>query len=188
MPDAFRLGDFTFIVPGTRAALDRRNMRPQRPLLGADPPVWLDGLVREAVEQGPAELLWDGDFRGHGEPAYSVFDVIVEGSHLLDVCLLQNAEGESTLTVRPANSSGRWHVLYKTSWFRTATQPAGSETLAPELCSPMAGPTDRTEMRMAIGFEYPIECTSRNDVSWVAVAIQEDGVAESVYLIDEELS
>ncbi|RIK68529.1 MAG: hypothetical protein DCC65_02740 [Planctomycetota bacterium] len=50
-----------------------------------------------------------------------------------------------------------------------------------------AGPGGRTGMRLAIGFEYPIECTSPNDISWVTVALMEDGASEVSCIVDEEL-
>jgi hypothetical protein len=52
----------------------------------------------------------------------------------------------------------------------------------------MASPTGKTGFLVAIGFEYPIECTSTNDVSWVAVALQEDGESEGIICVDEETS
>lgn len=188
MPDGFRLGDFTFLAPGELAPIDRSDMRPRRPVLGAAPPDWLSGLVREAANDGPAGFLWNGDFCGHGEPAYSVFDIRIENHELLEICLIQDAQIGSLLTARPKNSERPWNILHHGEWFRSGTaKPTAPVSKRADEFMAQPGPGGNRAMRLAIGFEYPIECTSPNDISWVTVALMEEDASEIVCIVDEEL-
>jgi len=175
MVAGFRLGDFEFPTGDGPFPMSRREMRPDRPILGALPPPWLAGCVRESKQAGPAAELWTGDWRGHGEPAYTVFDVMLSGSEWLEIAAEEGDSGIGILMARPAGSSSDWTVLYDLSWFNGSQRPAGPQRIPAERGVASPGPTGSTRLKAALGFEYPIDCTSVDEVSWIAVAFQEDG-------------
>lgn len=172
MPKGFRLGNFQFFDPSEAAPLDRRRLRPDEPLRGAPPPDWLAGLVFEAANTGPATLLWRGDWRGHGEPAYSVFGVGGSSCDTVQLAALQHDALGDTVLVRESDGAP-WSILHATNWFPLAAIPAGGQSLPPTAANPITGPDGGTQMRLAIGFEYPIDCSSQNEVGWVAIAALE---------------
>lgn len=187
----FRMGDHEFIEPGGSAPIDRMFATNKRPIRGAIPPHWLHGIAFEAVPTGPARQLVDGAFCGHGEPTFGVFDIVMTGVPELELALSEEA-GSRRILARPAGGR-EWVILHDSRWFApsggqnappTAPSAAAGSDIAP--CKNHAGKVSR--FRISVGYEYPVECQSENDVSWVTFAMEclDDDSSGPFY--DEELA
>lgn len=184
MPSGFQLGDFTFYSPTENAPLDRRGLRPARPLQGATPPSWVRDFVQESAEDGPAEFMWSGGFCGHGEPAYSVFDVVIDGDTWLECATVGEPGSLERLLARPAGSTGAWRVIFDRQRVVECASPSTGIRTVP--AGEVAAPNATRRVRLAIGFEYPIDCDSAEQVSWFAVAAL-PAKGDPIVLADEEL-
>lgn len=177
----FKMGDHEFIEPGQLAPLDRVDQQPRAPIQGAVPPDHLADVLQEADPNGPARLLLDGRFCGHGEPTYGVFDVAGSQTGLE----LWWGEAESTARVMAREPGAEWFELFDSS-----RHPQGSPTErqadlgSPE---PMASPQGATKFQISVGFEYPVECTSQDDVSWIAIIVEAIGEDFCEMIFDWEL-
>lgn len=175
MPSGFRMGEHQFYAPGEPAPLDRGDAVNKRPIRGAIPPVWLKRIADEADPSGPGRFLADGEFCGHGEPTFGVFDVVLDGQSELELAFLES-ESRMRVLARPARACGTWTLLHDSNWFEYS---GGQPNLPSGRCvgdHPAAAPFQTTSgetarFKVAVGFEYPCECTSESDVSWIAVAV-----------------
>lgn len=200
MPDGFKLGDHQFLEPGAAAPISRIFQKSRRPIRGAAPPRYLTGCVREvnpAAAIGAAVCLVQGEFCGHGEPTYSVFDVVIDGKDVLEFCLREERRPKGPalvqVLVRPAGPNGNWTVIHHGGWFAYhvpgATLPLSATEVPASEGTPAVGRDGRnTRFRVAIGFEYPADCGSADEVSWVAVAVRDAGGPTGEVVLDEELA
>ena len=81
-------------VGRTRANCCRRSISNIQELQIITPPDYLEGKVNLSSKSSPTNLLQDGQWRGHGEPKYSVFDVPV-GSENTFSLQLPESDGEA---------------------------------------------------------------------------------------------
>jgi hypothetical protein len=174
-------------------------------ILGAPPPTFLDGLVRESTkDSASAKELLTGAFCGHGEPTITVFDLIIDGTEELhidgifaDTLSQEDTDGDedddegaagavSLLAVR--KPGGTWHVIFRRDW------AAGQETLvgvqAETLTAAEAAKLSGQPLvgRLSIGFEYPCDADSRDAVTWMTIDILEKGKRETASVLDVELA
>lgn len=191
MPKGFVLGDHQFQDPSEPGDLDRLD-EPKRQILGAAPPTYLEGIAREATADSPAaQALFEGEFCGHGEPTMTVFDIVIDGSETLEIGLVPSADQEETgsnpdvLAVR--KPGGEWIALFRGEWelaqqglegvARTPLTPEELEGMHPEIATG----------RVSIGFEYPCDATSRDEVSWLTIDLLMEGEEDPVCLVNAEL-
>lgn len=114
------MGDHVFLSPEVDGSLDRLLQERTGPLSGAIPPDYLKNKVRTPDPNGPASLLWDGSFCGHGEPTYGVFDLAVDGAELFEIRM--TGYDEEGMIISPpyieARIAGRpgaeWFPIYDT--------------------------------------------------------------------------
>lgn len=166
----FRLGDHEFYDPREAAPLDRLSQTSRKPIAGAAPPLFLTPFAVPAQADGPAALLLGGEFCGHGEPTFTVFDLAVDGQREVNLALPFDDVDEPTALVRGAGQHGPWRKLF------------ALHELFPDCCShdgtgrPPQPITDDagspSVLRVAIGCEYPCDATSVDLISWVALAVE----------------
>lgn len=199
--DAFKLGDHEFnysYSPETDDPLSGMLQENRRPIRGAPPPNHLVGVAVESRGDGPSAALMNGDFCGHGEPTFTVFDIEIDGSREVEIAVEadddvmldeEDEEGEEAelpirrLLARSPRSDGLWTVIHDETWV-SGSYPSFPSQVVKESDSEIEPVlTDDGEpelMRLSIGREYPAETESVGDVSWVAV------VAKPVHGEDEE--
>lgn len=186
----FTLGNHTFLHPSVNGPMSRHTA-PKRQILGAPPPAYLEGLVREATKQSPAakELL-RGKFCGHSEPTMTVFDVVIDGTDMLEVSGIPDAEDEerNVQLLACRVPGGRWVPLFRNTWeelqqtLEGVTPEPVSESEAEQLeVAMMVG-------RVSIGFEYPCDATSRDTVTWLTVDVLFDGQKKPQCVVDAEMA
>ena len=166
----FTLGDFTFVHPSVNAPLSRFR-DPKRRIRGAMPPTYLQPYLRDAVLPGPADALSDAGFCGHREPTFAIFDVVLNGKSEMEFGV-QDADGpDRGVCVRPAGGDeSDWVLLIRDSLAFTDLAQATARPTKP--VTRFSHPEqDVTEVAVALGFEYPPDCGSENEPTWVAVAI-----------------
>jgi hypothetical protein len=145
------------------------------------PPDYLEGKVLAASGTGPAALLQDGQWRGHGEPEYSIFDVQYEGedSFFLQLPDFDDDVDMEELTapvVTALSNTGVTFPIYDprrhpASLFYPEDGATEYKAAAPQpiLHCPNC---DRVKFKIAVGFEIPGDSISPNDTSWFALAVQ----------------
>jgi len=135
----------------------------------AGPPYYLRGRSVEPRPDGPARLLVDGKWCGHGEEMFWVYDVRASDCREFSIRLpessgppLVTATCLATKEVFPIYDS-RNHL---------ASVFAGSK-VEPQLRQPDECPEcGATVFRAAVGFEVPADAQSPNDTSWFALALE----------------
>ena len=197
MSPPFTLGDHAFDDSGKAAPLSRLNRKNRRPIQNAAPPPFLSGFTRQPPTSPAAAVLVQGTFCGHGEPTYTVFDVVIGMHERLDVVTFfdEDAEEEddaedgrsaAAVLVRPTGETGPWLVIYSEMW-----RDEGGDLYPPD--SPEWKTFDEEEerdvmetaepSRVAIGFEYPSDADSINEFSWIAIDAWPDGHKGEPYVL-----
>jgi len=140
----------------------------------ATPPDYLEGKVIPAAMTDPASLLQDGQWCGHGEPIYNIFDVRLAND---DLFTLQLPESDDDAQVPPMvmvkSDSGVTFAIYDSRKHPASTyHPDNSSgSAAPRLQSLFHCPNcDKQRFKIAVGFEVPSDSQSANDTSWFALA------------------
>jgi hypothetical protein len=208
---AFRLGDHQFITPEENAPISRLDQEDRKPIRGAAAPSHLAGVAVEARGDGPSAALMNGEWAGHGEPTFTVFDVEIDGSRELELAVETDEEIDEEemdeddegpmirrVLARRAGSGGPWTVLHDVTWGLDEQVgrsfpwcPEGLETDDDDEIQPVTTEDGEPEtFKVSIGLEYPPDAQSVGDVSWVAVvAVGAAGEEEEVFcLMSEEMA
>ncbi len=180
----FRLGNHEFLEPGgPPAPLSRLTQQPRFPIADAPPPKFAAPFCAPADPNGPAALLASGEFCGHGEPTFTVFDLALDGQRQLELAVPYEQDAAPTLQARPAGSRAPWRTLLNLAeifdYCRGQQCSAAPQSIADEEGHILP-------VRAAIGFEYPCEATSAEDVSWIAVAVEYGDEREKMIMFSEE--
>lgn len=207
----FRLGNHEFISPDEDAPASRLDEDDRRPIAGAQPPTHLGGCVREADGSGPSAFLSDGEWCGHGEPTFTVFDVVLDGTDELEVAVEtfdsmdEEDEGDEgppvrRVLVRPSGSHGEWTVIHDATWGLDDDlnrvfpwTPDDRVTDDDPDIQPVLTEDDQPEkFRVSIGLEYPPDAQSAGDISWVTIiasGLAADDDEDDVFcLVSEEMA
>jgi hypothetical protein len=194
MPDAgFTLGDHTFLHPSQTGPMSRFSDK-KRQIRGAACPAFLDAVAREAgKDSAAAKELFKGKFCGHGEPTMTIFDVVIDGSHDLEVTGFadeQTEEGANLLIflARAAGSKGDWRVLFRREWEENQAMLDGVEAEYLPHAEVAEMEPDIATVRVSIGFEYPCDAQSRDDASWMTIDILDSQSDEPACVVNAELA
>jgi hypothetical protein len=139
------------------------------------PPGYLAPYVRARKEKGPAALLQDGAFCGHGEPRFGIWDIELSGAAVLLVELPQPGEDDGAWPVVRVASTLRPNdfVLAYDSRSVASTEEEGAESQ--RAATPTQSLTCTCGARtfaVSVGFEIPGDSTSPEDTSWFALAVE----------------
>jgi hypothetical protein len=154
-------------------------------------PDYLAGKLVAFDPNGPAQLLVDGQWCGHGEPVFRIFDVrdrllsqfciycpgAQSGDDLFPnaVKLASPDRGDEFLVYDP-----RRHPANLFAWDKYASiEPRFAEPLVCEQCHGKL-------FRVAVGFEIPSDSESPNDTSWFALAAVCVGCGAEGIVFDDE--
>lgn len=200
----FRIGDHEFLELGVPAPLSRTSKRNRKPIANAEPPPFLAGCVREPATTDAAKVLVHGTFCGHGEPTYTVFDIVIDGQERLDVVtfFVDDDEDEETdaeaedmddedsnaaiVLARPVGTDGPWLVIFSHEWMdEYGNLQAPDEPHWHEFDDDEKEEVAETAQAstLAIGFEYPPDADSLNGFSWLAIDAWPDDNEDDPYVI-----
>jgi hypothetical protein len=188
----FTLGDHTFADP-SKALPIARGGKP-RQIRGAVPPTAFEGLLREAGPTSPAAAeLRNGKFCGHGETTMTIFDVVINGQDVLEFSAItdeacEQGRGNAPVVVVRVPGEEHWTVVFRSAWEEGQQGLLGCErgALTAEESAAVRQPPGVG--RVSIGFEYPGDARSRDDVSWLTLDFLPEGEAQPMCLIDAELA
>lgn len=187
----FVLGNHEFLDPSENAPISRMRS-PKKLILGAPPPTYLDGVARETTPASPAaQALLMGRFCGHGEPTMTIFDIVIDGAEILEVGAIADPNdlaGNRNLPMLAARKpGGQWRVLFRREWEEAQATLEGTQ--ATPLSGAEAGSIGSYgNGRVAIGFEYPADATSRDVVSWIAIDVLFEGECSPGCVVNAELA
>jgi hypothetical protein len=139
------------------------------------PPDYLEGKVAPPAKAGPASLLQDGQWCGHGEPTYNVFDICAGKENIFSVRLPvpDDEELNSPLVVARSDSGITFPVYdshkHPASIYYAEDEPDEASRLQPAFRCPNCS---QERFHVSVGFEIPSDSTDPNDTSWFALAIQ----------------
>jgi hypothetical protein len=133
------------------------------------PPDYLLGNCGTTSPTGPAKLLKNGDWCGHGEKTFWVYDIFTR-KHDLFTVRLPEPDGVPVVEVSPKTGGssiaiydGRRHPA--NVFFGSERQPVLNSN---EEC-PKCG---SSVFRVSVGFEVPADAQSNNDTSWFVLALE----------------
>ncbi len=175
----FTLGTHTFITPDITAPLSRLG-KPKGPISGAVPPRFIAGVSRESTTSSSAAELKKGIFCGHGEPTYTVFDIVIDGRDRLETLAIYSKENEGQavdperLLVRAEGTKGPWLVLLDSAW----TGEFGDLVLPERPVLVDHDPQGHFVASFSVGFEYPPDAQHVDDVSWYTADCVMDDMGE----------
>lgn len=192
MPDGFTLGDHTFIDPSENAPLDRVE-QPKRQIKGAPPPTILDGLARESADDSSAAVaLRLGKFCGHGEPTMTLFDVVIDGSDVVEFQAIADEhveqEGYNFVALVVRAPGGTWHAIFRREWEHRQETLVGVERTPVTDEEAAALDPDVGKGRVSIGFEYPVDADDKDCVSWMTIDVLPEGEDEPICVVDTEIA
>jgi hypothetical protein len=157
----------------------------------APPPDYLADKLVAPDANGPARLLADGAWCGHGEPRFHIYDV--QDGAIREFVVLRPAVGDGGEMTPPAVKlmnadetrsflvyDPRKHPANLFAWEQySKLEPRFEKPLCCEQCR------GRT-FRLAVGFEMPSDSSSPNDTSWFALAGNCTGCGAEGIIFDDE--
>ncbi len=155
-------------------------------------PSYLAGAIAVPDLEGPAALLRDGAWCGHGEPRYRVWDVPSPGNTGWRIATPippdddpdedDDAEqvGASVVEITAGRTARALYDARRHPANGLFGTDLAAETLAVE-CD-----CGGTQFDVAIGFEVPVDATSVDDTSWVAIAARCRRCAEDALIYEDE--
>ena len=135
------------------------------------PPDYLAGKTKSG-RKGPALLLRNGKWCGHGEPRFGVFELNWGGEALFQIRLPKDGGEISIPGVEVcAAESKRTFLAYDPRQHPASafSQEKEALSLGPFLRCPHCR---EASFSAAVGFEIPSDSQSENDTSWFALAVE----------------
>lgn len=189
-PAGFVFGDHQFFGPSQNGPISRLTA-PKKQIHTAPPPTYLDGYAVESTKKSKsATMLLKGKFCGHGEPTMTVFDIVIDGETELEISALSAPENPDAnvplLAVR--KPGGKWFALFRREWEERSMMLEGVKQKA--VSRKEAAVLDEETLRgeVSIGFEYPCDAGSRDDVSWVTIDVFSAGKKKPWCAVNAELA
>jgi len=148
----------------------------------AIPPVYLREFVAKSAEKGPAGLLSDGRWCGHGEPLWNVFSIVgYKNLTFLIRLAKQNLSRAPHIFIIPraeiahVDAPNKWLTVYDAR-FHPAS-PFAYNRVSHKYVVEMddlfvCSQCKNSKFHVALGFEIPKNCETPNDLSWFALAVE----------------
>ncbi|MBX3362578.1 MAG: hypothetical protein KF912_05440 [Phycisphaeraceae bacterium] len=196
MQAPFTLGDHTFLDPGQTGSLSRFKTKYRAPIANAPPPGFLAGYTRSPAASDASRILITGEFCGHGEPTFTVFDIVINGKDHLDIATYfsedENEEEDDEpreagiIIARARAAKGPWLVVFSEEWRDEHGDMHVPQT--PELKT--FDPEEESQVMevaqpgfLSIGFEYPCDAGAIDEISWIAVDACPEGDEDGPYFL-----
>jgi hypothetical protein len=148
------------------------------------PPDYLKGHVREPAPNGPADLLSDGSWCGHGEPEFAIYDVHDAGESALGVVL--PSAYPALCAVSAFREGHQPFFIYDPRRHPASVYAGGSEEHPYVPAAPCQCPCGSRTFKVAVGFEIPGDSETPEDTSWFALAVQCTRCGKQEDLFDDE--
>jgi hypothetical protein len=151
------------------------------------PPGYLMGCTVAPEPHGPARYLRDGQWCGHSELLFAVFDVRATVPGPLTVYLPSDRRYPSLSAVAVAPSSGERFLVYD-----PRQHPASVYADQSKEFPYVPGPAHRCEVcgsegfAVSLGLEIPGDATEPEDTSWFALAVECQRCGMGGIIFDDE--
>ena len=137
------------------------------------PPTYLSGYAIPTGGGGPANLLTDGAWCGHGEPLFGIYDVRTPSSSVFSVCLPSSPRFPELAAVTATSPAKETFFLYDPRKHPASVYADDSRKFPHTPAAPFACPSCRGEaFTVAVGFEVPGDSEEPDDTSWFALAVE----------------
>lgn len=187
----FQLGDHRFLHPSANGPLSRLEA-PKRQIIGAPPPAILDGIARESTKKSAAaKELSKGTCCGHGEPTMTIFDIVIDGAEDIEISWIPDQgieEGLNPLVFVARTPGGAWVTLFRRQWEEAAATLEGITRKPLSTSEIKKIDDDSAKARVAVGFEYPCDATSRDTVTWMTIDVLLAGDRKPRTVVSAELA
>lgn len=147
------------------------------------PPDYLLEKCGTTDPSSPSQLLVGGEWCGHGEQTFWVYDIFTRNKDLFSV-RLPTPDGVPVVEVVP-RSGGEPLVIYDARchpanvYFGSDQQPVFQPNVTCPKC--------RSEtFQVSVGFEVPPDAVSANDTSWFTLALQCEGCRNRYVAYEDE--
>jgi hypothetical protein len=137
------------------------------------PPTYLSGVALATSGTGPASLLTDGTWCGHGEPLFGVYDIRTTDNQLFSVCLPSCPTFPELAAVTAVSPSKEKFLLYDPRKHPSSLYADQRREFPYTPAPPFTCPSCRGEsFAVAVGFEVPGDSEETDDISWFALAVE----------------
>jgi hypothetical protein len=137
------------------------------------PPTYLSSVAIPSGEGGPAGLLADGAWCGHGEPLFGVFDIQTSEGGIFSVRLPSSPTFPELAAVSATSSSQETFFLYDPRKHPASPYADEGRVFPYTPAPPFTCPLCRGEsFALAVGFEVPGDSEEPDDVSWCTIAAE----------------
>jgi hypothetical protein len=135
------------------------------------PPDYLRGKVKKPKADGPAALLADGAWCGHGEKTFRIFDIALGKVRTFSFRLpAASVNAPAQVIVTPIERQQTFAIYDSrrhpaSVYVDSKAEPAmGTSFVCPRCGAGM--------FRLSVGFEIPMDSETESDTSWFALAVQ----------------
>jgi len=136
-------------------------------------PTYLTAVAVPASGDGPASLLADGAWCGHGEPLYGVYEIRTTDNALFSVRLPSSREFPELAAVIATSPSKETFFLYDPRKHPASLYANSHDDFPHKPAAPFACPSCLDEsFALAVGFEVPSDSEDPDDISWFALAVE----------------
>jgi len=156
-----------------------------------NPPDYLEGKVVPPKNGGPAKLLQHGQWCGHGEPRFNIFDIQSGDENTFTLQLSESDdEALNAPIVMVKADSGIEFAIYDSrkhpaSIYNPMYNPpsSGEPKFQPNFQCPNCG---GQKFMASVGFEVPSDSDSPTDTSWFTLAVKCVGCGWEEIIYDDE--
>ncbi len=139
-------------------------------------PDYLIDKASAPANNGPAALLLDGNWCGHGEPNYAVFDIRHANEAVFAVQLpVANNEESCPPVVTVTTTGGEVFAVYDSRQHPASMfHPSNNEHVSEPHFQPYlhCANCGEDQFQLSVGFEIPSDSQAPNDTSWFALAVK----------------
>jgi len=153
------------------------------------PPDYLKGKAAAPDRDGPARLLLDGKWCGHGEPRYGVFDIRWQGQDTFAIQLPESDDEELNPPVVLLTAAGKapFPVYDSREHLCSIYADEAQRELEPRMQSSFHCPQcSERGFQVAVGFEVPEDSSGPNDTSWFALVAKCAHCGWTDFVYDDE--
>ncbi|MBO9561554.1 MAG: hypothetical protein J7621_02225 [Niastella sp.] len=152
-------------------------------------PDYIKQYIASAASTGPAALLLDGSWCGHGEAAYRIYDIAENGNSVFRLQLPDTASETGFPAAVKATSvvSQESFLIYDAkqhtaNYYGLFKKKKKSKFADIHHCSNC----NETNFKVSVGFEVPGDAEEPNDTSWFVLATECVHCGDKTIAFDDE--
>lgn len=162
------------------------------------PPVYLREFVAKSAEKGPAGILTDGRWCGHGELLWNIFSIVGYKNPTFFIHLSKQDFSRAPhvfviprVEIAHVDAPNKWLTIYDARFHPSSPFAYNrvSRKYVVEMQDSFLCPQCRNmKFHLALGFEIPKTCETPNDLSWFALAAECVSCAWKQIIFQDEIA